>query len=108
MTDQHQPTRPAQDSDEITLKDLWNTIQGLMSQWPLIVGCAVLGCCVAYLINRYTLDRFEVSATVAVEETQNPLASVDGMLDLGFGFGGYGIVDTRVAVLKSYAHNLRV
>ena len=52
---------------------------------------------------------YKVSATVAVEETENPLASsIDGMLNLGLGFGGNGIVDTRIAVLKSFAHNVRV
>ena len=30
------------------------------------------------------------------------------MLNLGWAFGGKGIVDTRIAVLKSYSHNLRV
>ena len=34
-------------------------------------------------------------------------SSIDGMLNLGLGFGEW-IVDTRIAVLKSFAHNLKL
>ena len=75
----------------------------------MLLLSAFLGLVVAFVLNRYTADTYNVSATVAVEETENPLASsIDGMLNLGLGFGGNGIVDTRIAVLKSFAHNLRV
>ena len=47
---------------------------------------------VAFVFNRYTADTYTVSATVAVEETENPLASsIDGMLNVGLGFGVTGL-----------------
>ena len=67
-----------------------------------------MGLAIAFTVNRYTADKYDIKATVAVEETDNPLASAGGLLDLGLSFGGTGIVDTRTAVLKSYAHNARV
>ena len=63
---------------------------------------------IGFLVNRYKQDQYEISTTLAIEESQNPLSTVDGALDIGFNFGGSGIVETRIAVLKSYAHNLRV
>ena len=96
-------------SDEITLRDVVDSLRDLLAHWPLLLVSTGLGLVVAFVFNRYTADTYEVSATVAVEETENPLASsIDGMLDLGLGFGGNGIVDTRIAILKSFAHNVRV
>ena len=96
-------------SDELTLRDVLDSLRGLLAHWPVLLLSACLGLVVAFVFNRYTADTFKVSATVAVEETENPLASsIDGMLNLGLGFGGTGIVDTRIAVLKSFAHNVRV
>ena len=108
MSETQQPLRSRQDSDEITFKDLVNTVRGLLAHWPVIGACVVLGVSAAFVVNRYTEDRFEVRATVAVEEVENPLASAEGMLNLAFSWGGNGIVDTRIAVLNSYAHNVRV
>ena len=96
-------------SDEITLRDVVDSLRDLLAHWPLLLVSTGLGLVVAFVFNRYTADTYEVTATVAVEETENPLASsIDGMLNLGLGFGGNGIVDTRIAILKSFAHNVRV
>ena len=109
MSDQHKTPISPQDSDKITLRDILDLLRGLFAHWPVLLFSACLGLIVAFVFNRYTLNTFKVSATVAVEETENPLAaSIDGMLNLGLGFGGNGIVDTRIAVLKSFAHNVRV
>ena len=108
MSDQlSQYQQEPQRDDEITLKEII-TISGLLGSWPFLLAGMIIGVGIAFLVNRYTSDQFEISATVAVEETDNPLASAEGMLNLGFSFGGTGIVDTRAAVLKSYAHNARV
>ena len=96
-------------SNEITLRNILDSLRGLLVYWPMLLLSVCLGLVVAFVLNRYTPNTYKVSATVAVEETENPLASsIDGMLNLGFGLGGNGIVDTRVAVLKSFAHNVRV
>ena len=109
MSDTSNTPVPSQISDEITLRDILESLRGLLVHWPVLLLSACLGLVAAFVFNRYTADTYEVSATVAVEETENPLASsIDGMLNLGLGFGGNGIVDTRIAVLKSFAHNRRV
>ena len=109
MAEQRKTPVSPQVSDEITLRDILDSLGGLLAHWPLLLLSSCLGLAVAFVINRYTEDTYKVSATVAVEETENPLASsIDGMLNLGLGFGGNGIVDTRIAVLKSFAHNVRV
>ena len=110
MSDQRKTRVSPQVSDEITLRDVLDSLRGLLAHWPVLgLFRRFLGLFVAFVFNRYTPDTYKVSATVAVEETENPLASsIDGMLNLGLGFGGNGIVDTRIAVLKSFAHNVRV
>ena len=109
MSDQLKTRVSPQASDEITLRDILDSIRNLLAYWPWLVLSASFGLMVAFVFNRYTADTYRVTATVAVEETENPLASsIDGMLNLGFGFGGKGILDTRIAVLKSFAHNVRV
>ena len=94
--------------NEITIKDIIRNLASLLGSWPILLTGMVIGVVIAFIVNRYTADQYEVKATVAVEETDNPLASAGGMLDLWFSFVGTGIVDTRTAVLKSYAHNVRV
>jgi len=100
---------PSKNADQITLSDILKNLRDLLTYWPWLLSSAFLGLAIAFVVNRYTADIYRVTAIVAIEEVENPLASsIDGMLNLGLGFGGKGIVDTRIAVLKSYAHNLRV
>ena len=109
MSDQlSQYQQEPQRDDEITLKDIFRTLQGLLGSWPLLIGGMLVGLTIAFLVNRYTQDNYEIQATVAVEEMENPLASAESALNFGFSFGGSGLLDTRQAVLKSYAHNSRV
>ena len=109
MSDPRKTQVSSQVADEVTLRDILNKLQVLFSHWPVLLLSTCLGLLVAFVFNRYTADTYKVSATVAVEETENPLAaSIDGMLNLGLGFGGNGIVDTRIAILKSFAHNVQV
>ena len=109
MSNQRKTPVSAQVSDEITLRDILENLRALLSHWPILLVSACLGLAVAFVFNRYTADTYKVVTTVAVEEVENPLASsIDGMLNLGLAFGSKGIVDTRIAVLKSYSHNLRV
>ena len=109
MSEQRKTPVSPQVSDEITLRDIIDSVRGLLAHWPVLLLSSFVGVVVAFIFNRYTADTYKVSATVAVEETENPLASsIDGMLNVGLGLGGNGIVDTRIAVLKSFAHNVRV
>ena len=109
---QNQPNPPSvrtQSDDEITLKDIFNTLRGVLAYWPYIVASMVVGVSIAFIVNRYAKDTYKVEAQVSVEEAENPLASAESALSIGFSFGGSnGILETRQAVLKSYAHNNRV
>ncbi|MDB2597706.1 hypothetical protein N9X97_04605, partial [Schleiferiaceae bacterium] len=109
MSDQlHQYQQQPQGDDEITLKDIFRIIGGLFRRWPYLFGGALVGIAIAFFLNRYTLNTYELSSTVAIEEMENPLASAENRLNFGFSFGGSGLLTTRVAVLKSYSHNVRV
>ena len=61
-----------------------------------------------FVINKYTPNTYQLSMTAAVEESVNPLASSDNSLELAFSLGGTGVIETRKAILKSFAHNNRV
>ena len=79
------------------LRDIWAVALELSKDWFWVVSGVVSALTIAFLINRYTPNEFKLTTTVAIDEIENPLASsIDGMLDLGF--GGNGIIDTRVAV----------
>ena len=93
-------------SDETLLKDVASAVRLLLSRWLIIVVCVLLASTGAFVLNRYSEDQFEVRCTVAEEDFENPLASVDGLLDFGFCYGGKGIVDTRIAN-HSYAQCAR-
>ena len=108
MSDQLPPRFSSSEADEFTLRDLASTVQGLLRKWPLILACTTIGVAISFVVNHYAVDQYKIKATIAVEEAENPLASAEGMLDFAFGLGGRGIVETRIAILKSYAHNLRV
>ena len=93
---------------EVTFRDVIEELGRLLAFWPVLCLSSLLGVAAAFVFNRYTENVYQVTATVAVEETENPLAaSIDGMLDLGLGFGGNGIVETRIAVLSLCAQRVR-
>ena len=95
--------------DEIQLKDIFRTLAGLLGSWPILLTSMLVGVAIAFAVNRYSQDMYEISATVAVEEKENPLASAGSALNFGLSFGGgSGVIETRQAVVKSYAHNARI
>ena len=98
----------ARAEDEITLKDIFTTISGLLRSWPYLLIGVFVGLAIAFLVNRYTLNTYEVDATIAVEQVDNPLADAVGSLSLNFSWGGSSVLKTTVALLKSYSHNMRV
>ena len=66
MSDQlSQYQQEPQRDDEITLKDIFRTLQGLLGSWPLLIGGMLVGLTIAFLVNRYTQDTYEIQATVA-------------------------------------------
>ena len=94
---------------QLNLIELGAVVKYIFSNWLLILVCGVVGLSATYLINRYTANVYDISATIAIDETENPLSSsIDGMLNLGLGLGANSLVETRLAIIKSYAHNLRV
>ena len=70
----------------LTLTELLAALKHLIRFWPLLAAGIVVGLIASFIFNRYTPDEYSVSAVVAVEETENPLASsIDGVLNLGLG-----------------------
>ena len=78
----------SRNTEDITIRDVYNSISELLSFWPVFILSAFLFLGVAFAYNRYTPNQFLMKATVAVEETDSPLSSVDGMLNLGISLGG--------------------
>ena len=109
---EQQPTPPViqpQNEDEVTLRDILNTLRGVLMHWPILAASMLVGLAIAFVVNRYSKDTYKISAQVSIEEADNPLADAQGALSIGFSFGGSnGILETRMAVLESYAHNSRV
>ena len=62
----------ARAEDEITLKDIFRTITGLLGSWPYLLFGAIFGLTIAFLVNRYTLNTYEVDAKIAVEQVDIP------------------------------------
>ena len=105
---QQQPQGNSGD-DEMQLKDIFRTLAGLLGSWPILVTSMLVGVAIAFVVNRYSQNIYEISATVTVEEKENQLASAGSALNFGLSFGGgSGVMATRQAVIKSYAHNSRV
>ena len=105
---QQQPQGNSGD-DEIQLKDIFRTLAGLLGSWPILLTSMLVGVAIAFAVNRYSEDMYEISAIVAVEEKENPLSSAGSALNFGLSFGGgSGVIQTRQAVVKSYAHNARI
>ena len=110
MTDPQLPnSRPqSHEEDEINLNGIFRAITGLLGSWPYLLFGSILGFSIAFLVNRYTYDTYEIDAKIAVEKADNPLADAAGSLSLNFTWGGSSILKSTVALLKSYSHNLRV
>ena len=88
----------------IDIKELFYKILGF---WPFVVGGAVIGLSIAFLVNRYTKDEYELSTLLAVEESNNPLGAADN-ITLAFNWGGKDPLEGRIAILNSYTQNLKV
>src|SRR6056300_674675 len=88
----------------IDIKDLFYKILGF---WPFVLGGALIGLAIAFTINRYTKDEFELSTLLAVEENSNsPLGSADNIIS--FTWSNKNPLQGRIAILNSYTQNLKV
>ena len=88
----------------IDIKELFYKILGF---WPFVVGGALLGLVIAFTVNRYTKDEFELSTLLAVEENNNnPLGSADNIIS--FTWSNKDPLQGRIAILNSYTQNLKV
>ena len=56
----------------IDIKDIFYKILGL---WPFVVGGAVIGLSITFLVNRYTKNEYELSTLLAVEESSDLLVN---------------------------------
>src|SRR6056300_240618 len=89
-------TTPQQE-DSIDIKDLLFKILGF---WPFIVGSMIIGLSIAFIINRYSRNVYELSTVLNVEEAENPLGASG--VSLAFNWGGMDQLESKIAVLKSY------
>ena len=88
----------------IDIKELLYKILGF---WPFVVGGALVGLVIAFTVNRYTKDEFELSTLLAVEENNNnPLGSADNIIS--FTWSNKDPLQGRIAILNSYTQNLKV
>ena len=87
-----------QQEDSIDIKDLLFKILGF---WPFIVGSMIIGLSIAFIINRYSRNVYELSTVLNVEEAENPLGGSG--VSLAFNWGGMDALESKVAVLKSYS-----
>ena len=88
----------------IDFKDLFYKILGF---WPFVVGGTIIGLSIAFLVNRYTKNEYELSTLLAVEENENnPLGSADNIIS--FTWSNTDPLQGRIAILKSYTQNLKV
>ena len=88
----------------IDIKELLYKILGF---WPFVLGGAIIGLAIAFTVNRYSKDEFELSTLLAVEEANNPLGTADN-ITLAFNWGGKDPLEGRMAILNSYTQNLKV
>ncbi len=93
---------------EVGLRDFLRIGYLLVARWPFILASILVALMIAFAVNKYTPNTYKLSMTAAVEESVNPLASSDNSLEFAFSLGGTGVVDTRKAILTSFAHNNRV
>ena len=88
----------------IDIKELLYKILGF---WPFIGGGAIIGLAIAFMVNRYSKDEFELSTLLAVEENNNnPLGSADNIIS--FTWSNKDPLNGRIAILNSYTQNIKV
>ena len=88
----------------IDIKDLFYKVLGF---WHFIIGGALIGLAIAFTVNRYTKDEFELSTVLTVEEkNNNPLGSADNIIS--FTWSNKDPLQGRIAILQSYTQNLAV
>src|SRR6056300_192509 len=95
-------TTPQQE-DSIDIKDLLFKILGF---WPFIVGSMIIGLSIAFIVNRYSRNVYELSTVLNVEEAENPLGTSG--VSLAFNWGGLDALESKVAVISSYTLHERV
>lgn len=101
---QHQNLEQDPNNDEIDVKALLLKILGY---WPAIVVCLIVALVIAFVVNRYATNTYELEAKIHLKESDNPLLGDN--VSLAFNWGGASdLVKSHMAILESYTHNLRV
>ena len=106
MKPQHQKHK--REDNDFTFKEVMAGLRILVASWPLILIGSIVGVSIAFVINRYSQDQYVIKAIIAIEEKENPLSSGDGMLDMSLGISGGSLIESRLAILNSYSHNIKV
>ena len=92
------------DLQEVDLKEI---LFKLIGYWRLFVVSVFVCVFVAWLVNRYSTEVFQLSTLVNIKESENPLAG--SSVNLMFKWGGASeLIQSHVAILKSRNHNSKV
>ena len=108
MAEEYNFGKTKEKDTEVGLRDFLRIGFLVLARWPYILASILVSLMIAFAVNKYTPNTYQLSMTAAVEESVNPLASSDNSLEFAFSLGGTGVVDTRKAILTSFAHNNRV
>ena len=92
--------------DSLKINDLIALLSRYEKLWYLPILTICFGLFSAYVINHRLQNTYSVTALLNIEETDNDFLSTEG--SLSFGFGASNIVDSRIAILNSYSHNMKV
>ena len=87
-------------ADRFDIKDLAFAI---IRKWPLILVGGLIGLTIAFVLNRYKSDVYELEAVLNVEQVENPLARSG--VSLVVNTFGENKLDVKELVLKSVELN---
>src|SRR6056300_1787809 len=87
--------------------DIKEMLYKILGFWPFVLSGAIIGLVIAFTVNRYSKDEFELSTLLAIEENNNnPLGSADNIIS--FTWSNKDPLQGRIAILNSYTQNLKV
>ena len=90
--------------EEIDLKEI---LFKLLGYWKLFAVTIFVTLFIAWLVNRYTTEVYQLSTLINIKESENPLAG--SSVNLLFKMGGpTESIQSHIAILKSRSHNANV
>ena len=102
----NQPTFNQEEVSAFQLKDFRAAVVRFQKLWFIPLVTVTLGLFISYLTNNKLQDRYRVTALLNIEEADNNFLSNEGALS--FGFGTSNLLESRIAILTSHSHNIKV